>query len=223
MHLAKGLAAGAHPLQFVQQTKSACNPVLGVAQQNPSYGIPFAKACIKENNDVLDWLKRHKNIQYVILGSPWSTAVDSKAKIYGKDGVVGPAGDYGWSQFAKTIKAIKDLGVKPIVVTATPTNGEDHGACVLRAAANKTSTAACDFAKKDDTRHGFNLTLAAAATKAGAAVFWLDDLICPQGTCYAERNGVIIYRDAGHLSREGSTYLGNTYDLGQLMIAAANG
>ena len=222
MHLAKGLATGAHALEFVQQTKSACNPVLDVAQQNPSYGLPFAKACVKENYDVLDWLKRHPNIKYAILGSPWSTAVDSKANIFGKNGVVGPAGDFGWSQFAKTIHAIKALGVKPIVVTATPTNGEDHGACVLRAAANKTSTAACNFAKSADTRHGFNLKLAAAAKAAGATVFWLDDLLCPHGTCLAERNGVIIYRDPGHLSREGSAFLGKTYDLGKLMIDAAN-
>jgi peptidoglycan/LPS O-acetylase OafA/YrhL len=222
MYLALGLKSGSHPLQFVQQTKSACNPVLGVSIQNTSSGIAFAKACMKENNDVLDWLKRHKNIKYAILGSPWSTVLASTAKIYGHNGVVGPAGDYGWSRFAKTLHAIEDLGVKPIVVTASPTNGEDHGSCVLRAIANKTSTGACNFPKAKDSRHAINLKVASAAAAAGATVFWMDDLICPHGTCYAERDGVIIYRDAGHLSREGSIYLGTKYDFGKLMIDAAN-
>jgi peptidoglycan/LPS O-acetylase OafA/YrhL len=222
MHLALGLQSGAHPLQFVQQTKSACNPVLEIAQQNASYGIPFAKACIKSNQDTLDWIGRHPQIKYVILGSPWSTVLGEQSNVYGKNGVVGPAGQYGWSQFAKTLRAIEALGVKPIVVTATPTNLEDHGSCVLRAAANKIDASACNFAQRDDQRHEFNLSLAAKAKAAGASVFWLDNLLCQGGTCQAERDGVVIFRDAGHLSREGSTYLGKTYDLGQLMIDAAN-
>ncbi len=221
MHLARGLVASHTKVSFVQQTKSACNPVFDIAQQNPSYGIPFAKTCIENTRNTFKWLQRHKNIKYVILGSPWSTVLDKSSPVYGKSGVVGPSGTYGWAQFKKTLLAIEALGVKPIVVTATPTDGEDHGTCVIRAMANKTNPSACDFAKSTDHRLKFNTRLASEAKAAGASVFWIESLICPQKVCFTVRNGSIIYRDAGHLSREGSTYLGKTYDMSKLILQAA--
>ena len=220
MHLALGLKASASKVGFVQQTFSACAPTLGIAQQNPSYGAAFAKKCLKHNDDTLDWLSRHSEIEYVFLGSPWSTVLGEDATIYNREGVVGPGGTQGVEALRETVAAIKALGKKVVLVLATPTNNEDHGACVLRAAANNVSSSECNFALKDDARHASNQVVADA--KTGAPVFWLDGLICPDGTCYAERDGVIIYRDAGHLSREGSKYLGEKYDLMKQLIQAAD-
>jgi len=46
-------------------------------------------------------------------------------------------------------------------------------------------------------------------------VYWLNENICHDQYCAAELHGKFIYRDSGHLSREGSFLLGklnNWYD-----------
>jgi peptidoglycan/LPS O-acetylase OafA/YrhL len=220
MHIALALKASPSKVGFVQQTFSACAPVLGLAQQNPSYGAAFAKKCIKHNDDTIEWLGRQSQIEYVVLGSPWSTVLGPEAKLYNRDGVVGPGGTQGVEALRETIAQIKALGKKPIIVLATPTDNEDHGQCVLRAAANNISSSECDFKLEDDERHNSNQKVVDA--NSGAPTFWLDELICPEGVCLAEREGVIIYRDAGHLSREGSAYLGEKYDLMKQLIRAAD-
>ena len=220
MHLALGLKESPTKVDFVQQTFSACAPTLGIAQQNPSYGAEFAKKCIKHNDDVLAWLARKPNIEYVVLSSPWSTVLAPNAKIYSRGGAVGKSGELGLGALRETVSAIKALGKKPLLVMATPANNEDHGQCVLRALANNVSTEECNFPLTKDARHKTNLMVANSGS--GAPSFWLDKLLCPNGICLAERDGSIIFRDAGHLSREGSSYIGQKYDLMRLLIQAAD-
>ena len=220
MHLALALKSSATKVDFVQQTFSACAPVVGLAQQNTNYGADFAKKCIKHNDDVLEWLGRQPDIEYVVLGSPWSTVLESDAKTFNRAGVVGPSGKQGVDGLRETIASIKSLGKKPVIVLATPTNNEDIGECVLRTAANNISSSQCDFNLEIDARHASNQAVINA--KPGAPAFWLDDFICPEGICLSQREGVIIYRDGGHLSREGSTFLGKKYNLMKLLIQAAD-
>jgi peptidoglycan/LPS O-acetylase OafA/YrhL len=220
MHLAPALKDSPTKVDFVQQTFSACAPTLGIAQQNPRYGAEFAKTCIKHNDDILAWLATQPQIEYVVMSSPWSTVLAPNAKIYSRAGVVGKSGDQGLEALRETVSAIKALGKKPLLVTATPTNNEDHGQCVLRAIANNVSTDECDFALSGDRRHKTNQMV--ADSNSGAPTFWLDELLCPEGICLAQRDGAIIFRDAGHLSREGSSYIGQKYDLMKLLIQAAD-
>jgi peptidoglycan/LPS O-acetylase OafA/YrhL len=220
MHLALALKASPSKPGFVQQTFSACAPVLGLAFQSPRYGAAFAEKCLKHNDDVLGWLARQPQIDYVILASPWSTIIEPDSKLYNRDAVVGPAGKQGAEALRETVAAIRALGKKPVIVLATPTNNEDLGQCVLRAAANNIDSSECDFKLEEDERYSSNQKVVDA--KSGAPTFWLDSIICPEDVCLAEREGVIIYRDAGHLSREGSAYLGQKYDLMKQLIRAAD-
>ena len=220
MHLALALKSSATKVDFVQQTFSACAPVLGIAQQNESYGSAFAKKCIKHNDDVLEWLGRQPQIEYVVLGSPWSTVISSDAKIFNRAGMVGSSGTQGVDALRETVAAIKSLGKKPLIVLAVPTINEDIGGCVLRTAANNASSADCDFKLDDDRHHASNQQV--VDSNSGSPTLWLDEYICPERTCLAQRDGVIIYRDGRHLSREGSTYLGEKYDFMRLFIGAAD-
>ena len=222
MHAANALKSGNNPLSFIQHSMSACNPVLELAQQNPSYGIPFAKKCIAFNRETLTWLAKQPAIKYVILGSPWSTVVAPDAKVYnGLTSEVGPAGAAGWKQFQVTLSAIKSLGKTPVVLTPTPTDRNDHGSCVLRALANQADPTQCNFPLDTDTRRAFNTQLQEKASEVGVNTFWWDKFICRTGTCQVVGADTIVYRDAGHLSREGSTYLGETYDIGKQIIEVA--
>jgi hypothetical protein len=222
MHAALALKSSPTPMSFVQHAMSACNPVIGLAQQNPSYGTKFAKKCLAFTDDTLAWLAQHPEIKYVILGSPWSTVVDPDAKVYNAaTGKVGPAGSAGWDQFQATLLELKRLGKVPIVLTPTPTNRNDLGACVLRSIANQSDPTECNFPRRDDSRHEFSVTLQQKAEEVGVNTFWWDKYICRQEVCQVFMDDKVIYRDAGHLSREGSTYLGETYDIGKRIIDVA--
>jgi hypothetical protein len=39
-------------------------------------------------------------------------------------------------------------------------------------------------------------------------VYWLYEDFCDNGICDVMQDGVFIYRDGGHLSKEGSAFLG---------------
>ena len=43
-------------------------------------------------------------------------------------------------------------------------------------------------------------------------VVFLSDGMCPAGQCLASMDGTFIYRDKGHLSQEGSAFLGKRMD-----------
>ena len=222
MHTANALKSSRTQLSFIQHTLSACSPVLDIAVQNETHGIPFAEKCIAFNQDTLDWLANQPNIKFVILGSPWSTVTDPSSKIYNpKTKQVGLAGELGWQQFALTMSKIKELGKIPVVITATPTNGNEHGACVMRSLANKSDPTVCNFDVSEDTRKAFNTTLEAKAAASGVGTFWWDKYICRTGTCEVVSGDTIIYRDSGHLAIEGSTFMGERFDIAREVLDAA--
>jgi hypothetical protein len=220
MQLALALKSGSQPLSFVQQTLSVCAPIFDLAPQNSNDGVAFAKKCIAENNSVFDWLKRHSSIKYVILAGHWINALATHGTTYRVGGIIGQQSKYAFSQFQLTLRSIESIGVTPIVVTETPTDGVNHGDCVIQAITTKTKVSKCDFKLSTDTEKPINTKVAQYALAAGASVFWLQKDMCDQTTCFATRGDVIIYRDSHHISREASVYLGEKYNLGRQIIAA---
>jgi hypothetical protein len=57
--------------------------------------------------------------------------------------------------------------------------------------------------------------------RAHYPVVYLSDGICKDGQCHASEDGVFIYRDFGHLSYEGSAWLGQKMDFYQRLTEAA--
>jgi peptidoglycan/LPS O-acetylase OafA/YrhL len=219
MHLADALKASPTTLAFSQQTLSACAPVLGLAHQNASYGIDEGEECIKHNDDVFAWLKSNANIKYVIMASPWADALWPDGESLNRQGIVVPNGNSSLQALRTTVARVEALGKKVVLVQPTPNNGNNLGQCLIRAAARDQDLKKCDFNLGENVRLQINEILQLASNVA--PVFSLDALICPQGTCRASVDGIFIYRDTAHLSHEGSTYLGATYDLmGQLIRRA---
>lgn len=225
MHAVGALKSSKTKVSFIQHAFSACNPVLELAQQNSSYGIPFAKQCVEFNRNTMNWLSRHPEIKYVIMGSPWSTVIEPSFDIYNaKSGKVEPAGNNGWLQFAKTLQKLKSMGKIPVVLAPTPTDLNDHGQCAFRVLVNQLDRSLCDYRVTTNTRHNFTVKLQEKAEEFGVNTFWWDRFVCPEGICRVLIDQQIIFRDAGHLSREGSAYLGQKYDISkQILDVAVNG
>ena len=219
MHLAQGLEASQTQVPFTQQTLSACAPVLGWAHQNQSYGKDQGRECLAQNEQVFDWLKTQNQITTVILASPWDDALNPGG--YGMDsaGEVYQTGTVGMGLLRVTIEKLHDIGKRVVVVAPAPKNTEDTGLCLARALVNGLELSECNFSPESNLLADATEYLQQASTKAG--FFSLENLICKPKLCEAFAGDLFIYRDKGHFSKEGSQYIGETYDLmGQLIQTA---
>ena len=219
MHLAQGLVASATKLAFTQQTFSACAPVLGLAHQNPSYGLEQGKECIAQNDSVFAWLKTQKQIRTVILASPWDDALNPKGSMLDRYDEVYQTGRSGIGLLQVTISEIQALGKKVVVVAPAPKNTEDTGLCLARAYVSANDLAECNFSKSMNLLAQSIDYLKQGSQSSG--LFSLEQLVCPNDICKVSAGDTFIYRDKGHFSKEGSEYLGKRFDLmGQLLAAA---
>ena len=63
--------------------------------------------------------------------------------------------------------------------------------------------------------------LNAVHARDGVDVVWLEDLLCDESRCTTELDGILLYRDGGHLSRAGSALIGRRMGLGTALMQRA--
>jgi len=212
MHLAPGLIADAHRPAMRQMTISSCVPLLGVGLmgEGRDYDPASAQGCIAFNAKVLAWLKANRQVRTVVLSSPFTMYSDLAMDERGRIGPASPArvGD----ALLQTVAAISATGARVVVVAPPPNNGTNLGQCLARAVRNgqlqRGRPSPCDFARTQAVRYPDALLARIAPT---VPVIRLDMMLCPHGTCLTQREGRLVYRDDGHLSIEGSQWLGARY------------
>lgn len=204
MHLTQGLISSNPGVKLVQMTVSQCSPVLGVAGPDIVHG---AKNCIENNDRVFEYLKNTKSIKYVVLASPFSQLFSSGGLLTRSGKIEKTAGrevDY----LKATLGAIKSLDKVPVIFSPTPSSGADVGRCLLKADTFDKPLSNCDFSLSTSKElQGKVLNMLSVVAK-GDKVIWLSDYICPSGLCVPARGATLLYRDAGHLSIEGSALIG---------------
>lgn len=220
MHLAQALRDSPTALPFVQMTKSACAPILGVAYNGPRYNSNWGIACIKHNDQVFEWLKGQPHIRHVVLSSPFGL-IRGTSQITLPSGDVIQSGDLSETQFLDTIKRIQKLGKSVVIVSPTPAAEFNVGRCLVIQSILGRTPDSCHFPLERHGRAGLYTQLADISARTGAGLVLLSDLICEGGLCLSSRNGTMIFRDGGHLSRRGSSLLGRSKDLSKRILAAA--
>ena len=222
MHLVPGLAAAEPKIGIVQATRSFCAPTRGMApfakpgqnQTAQGYDREWAKSCIAFNESVLDHVKATASIRYVVLATRLTQAlaaqtVDMLRKT--PEGFVAetPTVDGAIDGFRRTILALREMGKRVVYVASPPVAGFDLGVCMERRRTGKPALgpfASCDMplaaykrwsAPLDDVLHRLS-----AETDIDIVNF--DAALCVEGLCRAEVDGVMIYRDDGHFSYDGS-------------------
>ena len=217
MHLAQGIIASKDGIRMQQHTISSCSPILGFAGLNVQEGRGFAwvQNCFDFNNAVLEWLEQTPSIEFVILSSPFDWV--ETEKIAGQDGSVRePDPAFLIKEFGKTIEVIRALGVGVVLVSPTPRSGDNIGNCLVRQL-GYSGAGSCDF---DYPNANFNDDFV-SGLESHVPVYWLKDDICTGTGCATYQDGRMIYRDAGHLSKEGSALLGERYNWYEAMRALA--
>lgn len=203
MHLFHGLESSGDDVGILQATMSSCPPILGVSRINvlQNRGQDWAKRCLEFNQSVFSALVASESIKTVVLSSRLDWLGQESVFVEGQGS--GDASEDALSAYLDTIQRIKEAGKAVIVVSAPPRSGFNTGRCVGKRRFF-TEDLVCDFVLDDKSYN----RAAFQSLSEQVPVYWLEHDICDEGICKAEIDGVVIYRDGGHLSREGSRYLG---------------
>lgn len=209
MHLVDGLQD--LNLRLVQMTMSACTPVTGLAFTNEVYGPDWAASCIAFNRSVVDWIIATPEIRTVIMSSAF--AILHKQAMT-EDGQRLPDVvdiDMVADQLMRTASVLQDAGKKVILIAPTPTAEFDLGNCIVRSRLYGSDPDRCSFPLSE----AINAELFPLMDRLSEAmpVVRLEGILCPSGVCRPYRNETVIYRDAGHLSHEGSSLIAPLLEL----------
>ncbi len=220
MHLADALTAGDNPPALIQLTKSVCGPLPGLAPViAPLYMESWAEGCLTFNQQVMAWLRAQNGLKYVVLSSPFSQYLGEDAVFLDDTGnriQTGNAAENMEIVAAHLTAALESLtaaGLRPVVIGPPPQSGRNIGQCLLRAEMFGFDPAGCDFAMTEvEERSRMAATLLDQVADK-YPVIRLEDFICAEGNCRAMKDGVFLYRDAGHLSHEGAALIGREMNL----------
>ena len=209
MHLAQALVASPSVAGLIQHTKSQCAPIAGLAKVGT---VTTWQACMEFNDQVLDWLRADTTVKHVVMSSPFHV---TGGTLYLRDGTAVSEGqqDVVVAYLSKTAEMIRAMGKTPIIVSPPPNSGQNIGQCLASTGFYGVAQSACDFAiaaLSDQSRRAYALL---QRVSSQVPVVWMDRVICDAGRCRASVGSVHIYRDSGHLSVEGSAYLGSRGDL----------
>jgi hypothetical protein len=126
------------------------------------------------------------------------------------------------NELIKTMDEIRQLDITPIVFSSTPQNGTDIGQCLAKTIWNRLETSICDFTLQETTLNSQKVAHLLTLVASHHKVIDLSRMICETGICKTQVQNVWIYRDAGHLSQEGSEYLGKKYNFYRLITGSKN-
>lgn len=225
MHLAAGLMASEPQLGLRQITRSSCPPILGLALNDIDNPDRLAIECMQHNEAALAWLKANRSVKYVILSSPFVILQKDMLTAQRQRIAADPDGLRNLplvrKKLLETIAAIRRTGRRVVLVSPTPGNRTDVGQCLIRSLHFGEAEDMCDFTRYPGLENEARFRLMEAVA-GDVAVIDLAKMICPGGKCDTIQQGKIIYRDDGHLTVEGSAYLGRKFDWVGLADKIAN-
>lgn len=224
MHLAGALRSSGTPLDFIQHTKSQCAPIIDIAMTG---SLTPWQDCVAFNDRIVEFIRDNKELNLVIIASSFAITRDSNV-IFDRSGSASKEGNRPFveKQIIKTARLLERMGKRVVIIAPPPTDGLDHGRCLLKSSLRKSDLGFCDFVEEDKNANGNKDIIAFVKEVAGENalnVVFLDDLICKSGKCLASDDGTFVYRDTGHLSVEGAELLGKKYDISGAIIAASKG
>ena len=234
MHLVDGIAATTVG-GVIQATKSTCGPLLSIStfRTYDSYNKAWGVECIRFNRAVMDFLSTSQSVEVVVLASWFEQYMTGNRIVSASAGPAGPLQereggvDVALESLRDTVGQLHRAGKRVVLVAPAPMSGFDVGRCLEARALGKFSAGAdlpsCEISEQRyrAARSRVLELLARIEGEAVVPVVRLDRYLCANGACHVEMGGVPLYRDAGHLSREGSRILGAKLNLGEMLLREA--
>jgi peptidoglycan/LPS O-acetylase OafA/YrhL len=185
MHLIEGFRSAYPQKSLVQLTQDSCEPYPG--DKLTQVG---KLSCAEFYRRALSTILATSSIKTVVLSSPFRDLVQDQNVV----------------ALEQAVTTLRESGRRVIIVSPTPSTGADIGKCIVQ---HRSDFAACDFARADIEPNypAIIERLRSVAVRQGVTFVDLTDRICDAKNCRAAVGSVIIFRDSGHLSDEGSRYI----------------
>jgi hypothetical protein len=226
MHLVDGLVATT-PGGVLQATKSACGPLLGIAQVTAgAYTREYARNCIEFNDSVMAHLEATPAIDTVVLSAAFFPYFDPTRRLLVREGDAlldrDPGMDIALAGLAATVRRIRAAGKRVVVVAPPPSNGFDYTHCIERRMANRNPFRAlvdCDIPRAEyrASKRGVLEFLQRVQAQGAVEVVSLEPALCDGDACRTMLGDAVVYRDEGHLSHAGSVAVARALDLGAVV------
>ena len=209
MHLVPGILASSEDATLIQMTKSVCEPILGLAPKRLDEPLSWSDGCLQFNDQVAQWIAQSDSVRFAVLGSTFAHFFIDGWKAVSAAGVIDPDESLVYQHLSATLDFLISHDVQPVIVSPPLSNGTDIGACLVRASSFGKALRTCDIPvdQKDQSQQLAHQVL--TRLDEDYRVIWLEDFLCEGSTCKAAIGDVFIYRDAGHLSHEGSRLIGH--------------
>ncbi len=189
-----------------QVTQSTCAPLIGAARVRSIYK---EEPCTLYQETILKFLDRNPGLRIAVLSSAWSGYPEIVTNRISKP--EGPPERRTFDAFTRsTVEIFRKRGIKVLIIGQIPHFETFSLRCFADAARSGTETTACTI-PHDTVAQALSTsqTTFAAIAKTDPGVTFLDmiDLLCPGPLCSAFKDGVLLYRDRGHLNAVGSAAL----------------
>jgi hypothetical protein len=155
-----------------------------------------------------EYIKKNRNIKYVVMSSPFNQYFGQDAKILTRQGSVVDGQKIAIKAMKETTKQIKELKKTPVIFSPTPQSGENIGNCLKKSVFFNADKSLCEIKLSDSIARQYVVFDFIKNIERDTSVVWLQDFLCTSGICRTSVNDILLYRDQEHLSYEGSAYLG---------------
>lgn len=219
MHLVAGIVASSSTPSVIQATRSNCGPLLDVALvRKTGYDRKWAEKCIHLNDTIISYLKTNESIKIVVLSSAFIQFLNEKETLLKRnesnefDETTSSDSVYAVEGLKKTVDAIRAMGKRVVVVAPPPTGLFNSSRCNERLDRELFTMGAekgCSIDRFEYTRDRSQILrfLSELPKRVEVDVISFDPFLCNSEKCMTYVDGVLIYRDNGHLSYEGSVFL----------------
>jgi peptidoglycan/LPS O-acetylase OafA/YrhL len=191
----------AQGLSVIALSKGGCPFLLGVTTANVA-------DCEATNREVLDFIARRQDIQYIFLAAEYTSYVGSNLRPAagvtvepGREPLLGQA-------LASTLERLGDKHV--VFMYQVPPLTFDPRRCVPRPIRLTRSTSACDEPRADVDREvtPYRAVVDQALKRFPAVVsFDMTDALCDHQKCYASNYGDVLYYNQTHLNAIGVEFV----------------
>jgi peptidoglycan/LPS O-acetylase OafA/YrhL len=229
MHLVPGIKNEIGSDGLVQATKYVCGPLLGVspiahytgATQNRNW----SEGCMAFNDSVLEYLKKTPSIQTVVLSSvfkQYMTTADFHNLVRTDFGLIEEAGNVeaALQGLGRTVKAVRGLGKKVVVIAPPPAMDWDAGRCaerLLRGMPRLGTDSDCVTKNSEYQRKRNNVIsfLNQLPDRADVEVISFEEILLSNNGYIPIIDNKILFITNGHISYSGAEILAKKMNLGE--------
>lgn len=213
MHLYQAMQAALPGVEIAQMTKGGCAPLTSHAflADPAGGGASFSRDCMAFHAAALRWLLDAPSVRTVFVASPWTTfAARGASWLVDAQGRQSQDAAVAMQDLLAAAQQLQQRGKQVIIVGTPPGSGRDNGHCLKAVIRAGGALETCNFPRSEsDGTQRRSANEVVQALGAMLPVLDVRDLICDGNNCLASRSpDLFIFGSGGHLSREGSAYLG---------------